>query len=91
MGFSNANMLSFVQGTSVLSPVIPFVLVLVPAIIIFLKSEQHIYQNHPALYILAFGLVAAKVTNKLVVSLSNIVLLKFLLINYLSTLGRPHD
>lgn len=56
------------KGTSVLSPVIPFSMVLVPAFIIYQKSTQEIYQNHPALYILAFGLVAAKVTNRLVVA-----------------------
>ncbi|XP_072388944.1 choline/ethanolaminephosphotransferase 1 isoform X6 [Diabrotica undecimpunctata] len=56
------------KGTSVLSPVIPFSMVLVPAFIIYKKSTQEIYQNHPALYILAFGLVAAKVTNRLVVA-----------------------
>ncbi|XP_018572647.1 cholinephosphotransferase 1 isoform X1 [Anoplophora glabripennis] len=59
---------STVAGTSVLSPVIPFSMVLVPAFIIYQKSTQEIYQNHPALYILAFGLVAAKVTNRLVVA-----------------------
>ncbi|XP_063636311.1 choline/ethanolaminephosphotransferase 1 isoform X6 [Cydia splendana] len=56
------------QGTSILSPVIPFSLVVVPAFIIFQKSESHVYENHPALYILAFGMVAAKVTNRLVVA-----------------------
>ncbi|CAH1102406.1 unnamed protein product [Psylliodes chrysocephalus] len=59
---------STVAGTSVLSPIIPFSMVLVPAFIIYKKSTQEIYQNHPALYILAFGLVAAKVTNRLVVA-----------------------
>ncbi|XP_072388942.1 cholinephosphotransferase 1 isoform X4 [Diabrotica undecimpunctata] len=59
---------STIAGTSVLSPVIPFSMVLVPAFIIYKKSTQEIYQNHPALYILAFGLVAAKVTNRLVVA-----------------------
>ncbi|CAH1983884.1 unnamed protein product [Acanthoscelides obtectus] len=59
---------STVAGTSVLSPVIPFSMVLVPAFIIYKKSTQEIYENHPALYILAFGLVATKVTNKLVVA-----------------------
>ncbi|KAJ8942527.1 hypothetical protein NQ318_005231, partial [Aromia moschata] len=59
---------STVAGTSVLSPIIPFSMVLVPAFIIYQKSTQEIYQNHPALYILAFGLVAAKVTNRLVVA-----------------------
>jgi hypothetical protein len=56
------------QGTSVLSPVIPFSLVIVPAFIIYRKSVEHVYENHPALYILAFGMAAAKVTNRLVVS-----------------------
>ncbi|KAJ8981160.1 hypothetical protein NQ317_013826 [Molorchus minor] len=59
---------STVAGTSVLSPFIPFSMVLVPAFIIYQKSTQEIYQNHPALYILAFGLVGAKVTNRLVVA-----------------------
>ncbi|XP_008192560.1 cholinephosphotransferase 1 isoform X2 [Tribolium castaneum] len=59
---------STVAGTSVLSPVIPFSMVLVPAFIIYQKSTQHVYEEHPALYILAFGLVAAKVTNRLVVA-----------------------
>ncbi|XP_057662569.1 cholinephosphotransferase 1 isoform X1 [Diorhabda carinulata] len=59
---------STIAGTSVLSPIIPFSMVLVPAFIIYKKSTQEIYQNHPALYILAFGFVAAKVTNRLVVA-----------------------
>ncbi|KAM3958133.1 choline/ethanolaminephosphotransferase 1 bbc isoform 1-T1 [Aphomia sociella] len=59
---------STVAGTSILSPVIPFSLVVVPAFIIFQKSESQVYENHPALYIQAFGMVAAKVTNRLVVA-----------------------
>ncbi|XP_044749579.1 choline/ethanolaminephosphotransferase 1 isoform X4 [Coccinella septempunctata] len=59
---------SSVAGTSVLSPIIPFSMILVPAFIIYQKSTEHVYENHPALYILAFGLVAAKVTNRLVVA-----------------------
>lgn len=59
---------STVAGTSVLSPIIPFSMVLVPAFIIYKKSTQEIYQNHPALYILSFGFVAAKITNRLVVA-----------------------
>ncbi|XP_050300418.1 cholinephosphotransferase 1 isoform X2 [Anthonomus grandis grandis] len=55
-------------GTSVLSPVIPILLVVLPAFIIYKKSEQLIYQSHPVLYIFTFGLVAAKVTNRLVVA-----------------------
>ncbi|GLH13298.1 cholinephosphotransferase 1 isoform X7 [Gryllus bimaculatus] len=56
------------KGTSVLSPIIPFSLVVVPAFIIYRKSIEHVYEEHPALYILAFGMVAAKVTNRLVVA-----------------------
>ncbi|XP_032675438.1 cholinephosphotransferase 1 isoform X4 [Odontomachus brunneus] len=59
---------STVAGTSVLSPIIPFSFVVVPAFIIYRKSAQHVYENHPALYILSFGMVAAKVTNRLVVA-----------------------
>ncbi|KAL1489556.1 hypothetical protein ABEB36_013509 [Hypothenemus hampei] len=59
---------STVAGTSVLSPVIPILLVVLPAFIIYKKSEQMIYQTHPVLYIFTFGLVAAKVTNRLVVA-----------------------
>ncbi|XP_065334048.1 cholinephosphotransferase 1 isoform X2 [Cloeon dipterum] len=59
---------STVAGTSVLSPVIPFGLVVVPAIVISAMSTQHVYEAHPTLYILAFGMVAAKVTNRLVVA-----------------------
>jgi len=59
----------FVQGTSVLGPAIPLALVVVPAYIIARKSEEQVFEQNPALYILAFGLVVAKVTNRLVVSL----------------------
>ncbi|XP_029036926.1 choline/ethanolaminephosphotransferase 1 bbc isoform X7 [Osmia lignaria lignaria] len=59
---------STIAGTSVLSPIIPFSFVVVPAFIIYRKSAEHVYENHPALYILAFGMVAAKVTNRLVVA-----------------------
>jgi hypothetical protein len=58
---------SIEQGTSVLSPAIPLGLVIVPAYIIACKSEEHIFEEHPSLYIIAFGLVVAKVTNRLVV------------------------
>lgn len=56
------------QGTSVISPVIPFALIVLPAFIISEKSVDHVFETYPTLYILAFGMVAAKVTNKLVVS-----------------------
>lgn len=59
---------STVAGTSVLSPAIPLSLVVVPAYIIACKSEEGIFEQHPSLYIIAFGLVVAKVTNRLVVA-----------------------
>uniref|UniRef100_A0A1Q3G2T6 diacylglycerol cholinephosphotransferase n=1 Tax=Culex tarsalis TaxID=7177 RepID=A0A1Q3G2T6_CULTA len=59
---------STVAGTSVLSPIIPFLFVVIPAYVISQKSPDHIYENHPALYIMAFGMITAKVTNRLVVA-----------------------
>uniref|UniRef100_A0A1B6EBK0 diacylglycerol cholinephosphotransferase n=1 Tax=Clastoptera arizonana TaxID=38151 RepID=A0A1B6EBK0_9HEMI len=59
---------SSVAGTSVLSPVIPLSFVIIPACIICLKSVQNVYENHPVLYIMAFGLATAKVANRLVVA-----------------------
>ncbi|XP_058464944.1 cholinephosphotransferase 1 isoform X8 [Malaya genurostris] len=59
---------STVAGTSVLSPIIPFLFVVVPAYVISQKSIDHIYENHPSLYIMAFGMITAKVTNRLVVA-----------------------
>lgn len=59
---------STVAGTSVLSPSIPIGIVTILAFTIYQKSTENIYENHPCLYILAFGIVAAKVTNKLVVA-----------------------
>ncbi|XP_054088975.1 cholinephosphotransferase 1 isoform X4 [Zeugodacus cucurbitae] len=56
------------RGTSVLSPSIPLTMVILPALIIAQKSPQNIFTEHSALYILAFGMVAAKVTNKLVIA-----------------------
>lgn len=37
---------------------------------------EHVYETHPSLYILAFGMVAAKVTNRLVVSIETLEELK---------------
>ncbi|XP_003740781.1 cholinephosphotransferase 1 [Galendromus occidentalis] len=59
---------SSVAGTSVLSPSIPYALVIVPAYCIFKKSESHLFELHPTLYIIAFGIVAAKVTCRLIVA-----------------------
>ncbi|ESP04098.1 hypothetical protein LOTGIDRAFT_136765 [Lottia gigantea] len=59
---------STVAGTSTIFPVFPISLVLILEIIIQNKSPTFIYHQYPALYLLSFGLLAAKVTNKLVVA-----------------------
>jgi len=57
-----------VAGTSVLSPASPLFLLVIPAWVIAYKSDQNIYHSHPILYVLLFGLIAAKITNRLVVA-----------------------
>lgn len=56
------------QGTSVLSPVLHIGTVIILAMMIYKKSSVQLFEKHPCLYILAFGFVSAKITNKLVVS-----------------------
>ena len=62
------NLLVSPQGTSVLSPVLHIGSVIMLAMMIYKKSAVQLFERHPCLYILAFGFVAAKITNKLVVS-----------------------
>lgn len=59
---------STIAGTSIISPLLPIASVVVAAVIIYIKSPTSLYENHPCLYLLTFGLVIAKVTNRLVVS-----------------------
>jgi hypothetical protein len=59
---------STVAGTSILSPILPFLLVIIPAFIISEKSKTGLYINNPVLYLLTFGLLAAKVSCRLVVA-----------------------
>lgn len=56
------------QGTSVLSPCFHIGSVIILAMMIYKKSAVQLFEKHPCLYILAFGFVSAKITNKLVVS-----------------------
>lgn len=55
------------QGTSVLSPGLHIGLIITLAIVIYKKSTTHLFENHPCLYVLTFGFVSAKITQKLVV------------------------
>ncbi|XP_031640941.1 cholinephosphotransferase 1 isoform X3 [Contarinia nasturtii] len=59
---------STVAGTSVISPVIPLLTVVLSAFIISQKSVDRLFETYPSLYIITFGMVAAKVTNKLVIA-----------------------
>jgi hypothetical protein len=59
---------STVAGTSILSPILPFLFIIVPSYVIALKSKSGIYENHPTLYLITFGILFAKITNKLVIS-----------------------
>ncbi|XP_043932587.1 choline/ethanolaminephosphotransferase 1 [Protopterus annectens] len=59
---------STIAGTSVLSPFLHIGSLIILAIMIYKKSSVQIFENHPCLYILTFGCVSAKITNKLVVA-----------------------
>ncbi|XP_066977399.1 cholinephosphotransferase 1 isoform X1 [Macrobrachium rosenbergii] len=59
---------STVAGTSVLSPVVPLLFILVPSVLIAWKSPYDIYLQNPTIYLLTFGCVSARVTNRLVVA-----------------------
>lgn len=59
---------STIAGTSIISPILPFILVMFPAYVISRMSQSGIYENHPILYIMTFGLLISKVTNRLVVA-----------------------
>ena len=56
------------QGTSTIFPLFPMAMVMGAAIMVALKSPSHVFESHPCLYLLAFGILIAKVTNRLVVS-----------------------
>lgn len=59
---------STVAGTSVLSPVVPLILILAPAILIAWKSPEGLYLQNPTIYLITFGCVSARITNRLVVA-----------------------
>ncbi|XP_051664717.1 choline/ethanolaminephosphotransferase 1 isoform X4 [Manacus candei] len=59
---------STIAGTSVLSPFLHIGAVLALAVMIYKKSAVQLFERHPCLYILTFGCVSAKITNKLVVA-----------------------
>lgn len=58
---------STVAGSSVIFPIFPIVTVIACAVAIANKSHD-IYENNPCLYILAFGMMFAKITMRVIVS-----------------------
>lgn len=59
---------STIAGTSVLSPGLHIGLIIILAVMIYKKSATQLFQQHPCLYVITFGFVSAKITNKLVVA-----------------------
>lgn len=58
---------SSVAGTSVLSPSVPIMLLITQAIMIWKKSPSGLYENHVCFYLLFIGLIATKITIRLIV------------------------
>lgn len=59
---------STVAGTSVLFPACPLLAVIVPYCMIYSKSASSVYDDLIVLFVLQFGAVAAKATNRLIVA-----------------------
>uniref|UniRef100_A0A8D0C4D1 Cholinephosphotransferase 1 n=1 Tax=Salvator merianae TaxID=96440 RepID=A0A8D0C4D1_SALMN len=59
---------STIAGTSVLSPGLHIGLIITLAFMIYKKSTTHLFEKHPCLYVLTFGFVSAKITQKLVIA-----------------------
>ncbi|XP_035744859.1 cholinephosphotransferase 1 [Egretta garzetta] len=59
---------STIAGTSVLSPGLHIGLLITLAIVIYKKSTTRLFEKHSCLYVLTFGFVNAKISQKLVVA-----------------------
>lgn len=59
---------STIAGTSTIFPVFPIGIVITLAVVIAHKSPSNLYENHPCLYLLSFGILSAKVINRLIVA-----------------------
>ena len=66
-----------IAGTSIVSPLYPIAVVITAGIVIMMKSPTSLYEHHPCLYLLTFGFIVAKVTNRLVVSVVSQLLFFF--------------
>ncbi|VDM41340.1 unnamed protein product [Toxocara canis] len=59
---------STVAGTSVLFPLFPLLAVIVPFCMIYSKSTSGVYDDHITMFVLCFGAIGAKATNRLVIA-----------------------
>ncbi len=78
------------QGTSVVSPILPIGIVVMLALMIWQKSTTHLFELHPCLYVLGFGMVVTKVTIKLVVSTTFLLLQSPSIFNQYSAMLCPY-
>ncbi|KAK6035910.1 hypothetical protein COOONC_26585 [Cooperia oncophora] len=58
---------STVAGTSVLFPVCPLLASIIPFCMIYSKSRSAVFDENITIFVLCFGAVAAKATNRLIV------------------------
>ncbi|KAK6062050.1 hypothetical protein COOONC_00281 [Cooperia oncophora] len=59
---------STIAGTSVIFPLFPLLMVVVPFCMIYSRAETAVYDEHITLFMLCFGAVGAKATNRLVIA-----------------------
>ncbi|XP_076450716.1 cholinephosphotransferase 1-like [Babylonia areolata] len=59
---------STVAGTSTVFPLFPTAVVIGGAVMVIFKSSSQVFENHPCLYLVTYGILLAKVTNRLVVA-----------------------
>jgi phosphatidylglycerophosphate synthase len=57
-----------VANTSVLFPIVPIFIIMGTALLIAVRSPTQIYHRYPSLFLISFGMMAAKVINKIVVA-----------------------
>ena len=55
-----------------ITPIIPLLFVLVPAVYLASNSTENILETNSLRFIMTFGLIGSKITNKLIVSNNNL-------------------
>ncbi len=51
-----------------ITPVIPIFLVVLPGLLIASNSSENVFEENPILFVVTWGIMAAKVTNRLIVA-----------------------